>query len=167
MLPVEDALEIVLAHTPRLESEEVELAEVLGRVLAEEVRADADMPPFDRSAMDGYAVRAADAAGAPLVLEVAGQVRAGQYPDRPLPPGQAVQVMTGAPVPAGTTAVQPVEKTRALDGRRVEILEPVAAGAHIARQGSEAAAGDVVLVAGRIIDAATIAVLAAVGAARV
>ena len=78
MLPVEDALEIVLAHTPRLAAEEVELADALGRVLAEEVRADADMPPFDRSAMDGYAVRAADVADAPVVLEVAGQIRAGQ-----------------------------------------------------------------------------------------
>jgi molybdopterin molybdotransferase len=168
MLPVEQALEIVLAHTPRLGAEEVELADALGRVLVEEVRADADMPPFDRSAMDGYAVRAADVADAPVVLEVAGQIRAGQYPDRPLPPRQAVQVMTGAPVPDGATAVQPVEKTRAVDGgRRVEILEPVPTGAHIARQGSEVAAGAVVLEAGRAIDPATIAVLAAVGKARV
>jgi len=168
MLPVEDAFEIVLAHTPRLEPEEVELAEALGRALAEEVRADADMPSFDRSAMDGYAVRAADVAGAPVVLEVAGQIRAGQYPDRPLPPRQAMQVMTGAPVPAGATAVQPVEKTRAVDGgARVEILETVATGAHIARQGCEVAAGDVVLEAGLVIDPATIAVLAAVGKARV
>ena len=168
MLTVEDALEIVLAHTPRLGSEEVELPDAPGRILAEEVRADADMPPFDRSAMDGYAVRAADVAGAPVVMPVAGQIRAGQYPDRPLPSRQAVQVMTGAPVPAGATAVQPVEKTRALDGgARVEILEPVATGAHIARQGSEVAAGDVVLAAGRSIDPATVAVLAAVGKARV
>ncbi len=169
MLPVEDALEIVLAHTPRLAAEEVELGGyALGRVLAEEVRADADMPPFDRSAMDGYAVRAVDVADAPVVLEVAGQIRAGQYPDRPLPPRQAVQVMTGAPVPAGATAVQPVEKTRARDGgARVEILEAVATGAHIARRGCEVAAGDVVLEAGRAIDPATIAVLAAVGKARV
>jgi molybdopterin molybdotransferase len=168
MLPVEGALEIVLAHTPRLEPEEVELAEALGRVLAEEVRADADMPPFDRSAMDGYAVRAADVTGAPVVLEVAGQIRAGQYPDHPLPPGQAMQVMTGAPVPAGATAVQPVEKTRAVDGgKRVEILETVVTGAHIARQGCEVGAGGVVLEAGRAIDPATMAVLAAVGKARV
>jgi len=168
MLPVEEALEIVLAHTPRLGSEEVELAAVLGRVLAEDVRADADMPPFDRSAMDGYAVRASDVASAPVILPVAGQIRAGQYPDRPLPPQAAVQIMTGAPVPAGATAVQPVEKTRVLDGgSRVEIREPVATGAHISRQGSEVAAGDVVLEAGRTVDAATIAVLAAVGKARV
>jgi molybdopterin molybdotransferase len=168
MLPVEDALEIVLAHTPRLEAEDVELEDALGRILAEDVRADADMPPFDRSAMDGYAVRASDVADAPVVLEVAGQIRAGQYPEGPLPPRQAMQVMTGAPVPAEATAVQPVEKTRARDGgRRVEILETVATGAHIARQGSEVAVGDVVLEAGRAIDPATIAVLAAVGKARV
>src|SRR5688500_3163406 len=103
MLPVEEALGIVLAHTPRLAAEPVELAEAVGRVLAEDVRADADMPPFDRSAMDGYAVRASDVAGAPVVLPVAGQIRAGQYPDRPLPAGEAMQIMTGAPVPAGAT----------------------------------------------------------------
>ena len=118
--------------------------------------------------MDGYAVRAADVAQAPVVLEVAGQIRAGQWPDRPLPPGQAVQVMTGAPVPAGATAVQPVEKTRAIDGgRRVEILEPVATGAHIARQGAEGHAGDEVLARGVTIDPASVAVLAAVGKAKV
>jgi molybdopterin molybdotransferase len=168
MIPVDAALDIVLKHTPVLGAEEVPLAEALGRVLAEDVAADADLPPFDRAAMDGYAVRASDVSSAPVVLEVAAQVRAGQWPDRPLPPGQAVQVMTGAPVPAGATAVQPVEKTRALDGgRRVEILEPVATGAHIARQGSEGHAGDEVLARGGTIDPATVAVLAAVGKARV
>ncbi|HUG55161.1 MAG TPA: gephyrin-like molybdotransferase Glp, partial [Vicinamibacteria bacterium] len=168
MIPVDDALEIVLKHTPVLGTEEVPLPEAVGRVLAEDVRADADMPPFDRSAMDGYAVRASDVARAPVVLEVAGQVRAGQWPDQPLPPGQAVQVMTGAPVPAGATAVQPLEKTRALDGgRRVEIREAVATGMHIARQGSEGHAGDDLLARGGTIDPATVAVLAAVGKAKV
>jgi molybdopterin molybdotransferase len=168
MIPVDAALDIVLKHTPSLGAEEVPLAEALGRVLAEDVRADADLPPFDRSAMDGFAVRASDVTRAPVVLEVAGQIRAGQWPDQPLPPGQAVQVMTGAPVPAGATAVQPVEKTRPLDGgRRVEILEPVATGAHIARQGSEGHAGDEVLARGGTIDPAGIAVLAAVGKAKV
>jgi molybdopterin molybdotransferase len=168
MIPVDAALDIVLKHTPILGAEEVPLTEALGRVLAEDVSADADLPPFDRSAMDGYAVRAADVAQAPVVLAVAGQVRAGQWPDQPLPPGQAMQVMTGAPVPAGATAVQPVEKTRAVDGgRRVEILEPVATGAHIARQGVEGHAGDEVLARGGTIDPATMAVLAAVGKAKV
>ena len=82
VIPVEKALEIVLAHTPSLPAEEVVLTEALGRVLAEDVRADADLPPFDRSAMDGYAVRAGDTSGAPVVLDVIGQVRAGQFPDR-------------------------------------------------------------------------------------
>jgi molybdopterin molybdotransferase len=168
MIPVDAALDIVLKHTPSLGAEEVPLTEVLGRVLAEDVSTDADLPPFDRSAMDGYAVRASDVAHAPVVLEVAGQIRAGQWPDQPLPPGQAVQVMTGAPVPAGATAVQPVEKTRAIDGgRRVEILEPVATGAHIARQGAEGHAGDEVLARGVTIDPASVAVLASVGKAKV
>ncbi|HZM52783.1 MAG TPA: gephyrin-like molybdotransferase Glp [Vicinamibacteria bacterium] len=168
MIPVDAALDIVLKHTPSLGVEEVPLTEALGRVLAEDVRTDVDLPPFDRSAMDGYAVRASDVAQAPVVLEVAGQVRAGQWPDQRLPPGQAVQVMTGAPVPAGATAVQPVEKTRAIDGgRRVEILEPVATGAHIARQGAEGHAGDEVLARGSTIDPASVAVLASVGKAKV
>ena len=168
MIPVDAALDIVLKHTPSLGAEEVPLSEALGRVLAEDVSTDSDLPPFDRSAMDGYAVRASDVARAPVVLDVAGQIRAGQWPDQPLPPGQAVQVMTGAPVPAGATAVQPVEKTRAIDGgRRVEILEPVPTGAHIARQGAEGHAGDEVLARGRVLDPASVAVLAAVGKGKV
>jgi molybdopterin molybdotransferase len=168
MIPVDAALDIVLKHTPSLAAEEIPLTDALGRVLAEDVSTDADLPPFDRSAMDGYAVRASDVARAPVVLEVAGQIRAGQWPDQPLPPGQAMQVMTGAPVPVGATAVQPVEKTRAIDGgRRVEILEPVPTGAHIARQGAEGHAGDEVLARGCTLDPASVAVLAAVGKAKV
>jgi len=167
VIPVDKALEIVLAHTPVLPAEEVDLPSSVGRVLAEDIHADLDMPPFDRSAMDGYAVRAADVARAPVVLEVAGQVRAGHWPDRALEPGQAIQIMTGAPVPAGATAVQPVEKTRPVEGgRRVEMLAPVEPGAHIARQGAEVMAGDRLLERGRTIDPATVAVLAAAGKGR-
>lgn len=168
MIPVDEALAIVLSHTPTLPTEEVLLTDAVGRVLAEDAAADQDMPPFDRSAMDGYAVRAADLSHAPVTLEVAAQVRAGQYPSEPLRPGQAVQVMTGAPVPEGATAVQPVEKTRALEGgRRVEFLERVETGAHISRQGTEVRAGDVVLERGQTIDPPAVAVLAAVGKGRV
>ena len=167
VIPVDKALEIVLAHTPVLPAEEVDLPSSVGRVLAEDIHADLDMPPFDRSAMDGYAVRAADVARAPVVLEVAGQVRAGHWPDRALEPGQAIQIMTVAPVPAGATAVQPVEKTRPVEGgRRVEMLAPVESGAHIARQGAEVRAGDRLLERGRTIDPATVAVLAAAGKGR-
>src|SRR5258706_12641902 len=116
MIPVDAALDIVLNHPPALGAEEVPLTEALGRVLAEDVSTDSDLPPFDRSAMDGYAVRAADVVQAPVVLDVAGQIRAGQWPDHPLPPGQAVQVMTGAPGPPGATAVQPAGTTPATHG---------------------------------------------------
>jgi molybdopterin molybdotransferase len=103
-----------------------------------------------------------------VTLEVVGQIRAGQYPNRPLAPGQAVQVMTGAPVPPGATAVQPVEKTRPVDGgKRVEILAPVETGMHVARQGSEVHAGEVVLERGQTLDPAAIGVLAAVGKGRI
>jgi molybdopterin molybdotransferase len=168
VIPVEKALEIVLAHTPLLPAEEVSIGDALGRVLAEDVRSDVDLPSFDRSAMDGYALRAGDAAHAPVVLEVVGRVRAGEWPQTGVESGQAVQVMTGAPVPPGATAVQPVEKTRALDGgRRVEVLAPVETGANVARQGSEVRAGDEVLRRSATVDPASIAVLAAVGKGRV
>jgi molybdopterin molybdotransferase len=168
VIPVETALEIVLSHTPTLPAEEVLLADALGRVLAEDVRSDLDLPPFDRAGMDGYALRAGDAAHAPVTLEVVGQARAGQWPDQVLTSGQALEVMTGAPVPAGATAVQQVEHTRPLDGgRRVESLAPVETGQNIARQGSEVGAGDLVLAGGETLDPAAIGVLAAVGKGRV
>jgi len=166
VIPVEQALDIVLSHTPVLPSEEVDLSESVGRVLAEDVRSDVEMPPFDRAAMDGYAVRARDVAHAPVTLRVVGQVRAGQLPGREVGDGEAIQIMTGAPVPSGADAVQPVEKTRALGDGRVEILASVEPAAHIAPRGSECRAGDPVLAKGHTVDPAAVAVLAAVGKAR-
>jgi molybdopterin molybdotransferase len=167
MIPVEQALEIVLRETGVLPPEEVGLDDALSRVLAEDVRSDTDLPPFDRAAMDGYAVRAADVAGAPVALEVKGEVRAGQWPDLVVGPGQAVRIMTGAPVPRGATAVQQLEKTQALDEFRVTILEPAVEGANVARRGSQVREGDVVLSRGRMIDPAAVAVLASAGKGRV
>lgn len=166
-LDVDRALERVLAATPVLGSERVPLAAAVGRVLAEDVLADRDTPPFDRSAMDGWAVRAEDVASPPLALPVSGQVRAGSEPRQPLAPGSAVQVMTGAPVPAGATAVLPVERSRPAGEGRVELLEAPAPGAHIARRGSEVRAGERVLEAGRRLGPAQVAVLAAFGVAEV
>jgi molybdopterin molybdotransferase len=167
VIPVEQALEIVLAHTPILPSDEVDLEDAVGRVLAEDVRSDVEMPPFDRAAMDGYAVRAADVAAAPVTLRVMGQVRAGQVPDRAVGPGEAIQIMTGAPIPEGADAVQPVEKTRPAADGRVEILGPVEPAAHVAARGCEGRIGDEVLRKGETVDPAAVAVLAAVGKARV
>ena len=105
--------------------------------------------------------------GAPAALDVVGEVRAGQWPDLTVGPGQAVRIMTGAPVPPGADSVQQVEKTQPLDEFRVTILSPVAEGANVAPRGSEVRAGDVVLARGRVIDPAAIAVLASAGKARV
>src|SRR5258708_29828087 len=161
------ALEIVLSHTPTLPKEEVLLADALVRVRGADVRCDVDLPPFDRAGMDGYALRAGDAAHAPVTLEVVGQTRAGQWSEQVLAPGQALEVMTGAAVPAGATAVQQVEHTRVLEGgRRVEILVPVETGQNIARQGSEVRAGDPVLAGGGTLDPAAIGVPAPGGKGR-
>jgi len=165
MIPVEKALEIILGETPALPEEEVDLESAVGRVLAADIPSDRDLPPFDRAAMDGYALRAEDVVGAPVALEVVGEVRAGSWPDLAVGPGQAARIMTGAPVPAGATAVQQVEKTQPLDEFRVTILQPVAKGANVAPRGSEVRSGDVVLGRGRTIDPAAVAVLASTGCA--
>lgn len=168
MIPVEKALEIVVGHARTLPPEEVPLEDALGRILREDVAADADLPPFDRSAMDGYALRAEDVAGAPVTVPVVGQVRAGQVFEGRLAPGTAVQIMTGAPLPAGADAVQQVEKTRASgEGRTVEVLEAVSVGQNVARRATEVRAGERVIEAGSSVDPAALAVLAAVGRARV
>jgi len=166
-LTVDDALERVLAAARPLGAETVALSAAAGRVLAEDVRADRDTPPFDRSAMDGWAVRAEDLGAAPCTLPVTGHVRAGVEPAGPLAPGSAVQVMTGAPVPEGATAVLPVERSREAGAGRVELLGAPAPGAHIARRGSEVRAGERVLTAGVRLGAAQLSVLAAFGVSRV
>jgi molybdopterin molybdotransferase len=167
MIPVEEALAVVLREARALPGEDVGLEEALGRVLAEDVASDVDLPPFDRAAMDGYALRAADVAAAPVALEVIGEVRAGQWPDLTVGPGQAARIMTGAPRPPGADAVQQVEKTQPLDEFRVTVLAAVASGANVAPRGCEVGAGDVVLARGRVIDPSAIAVLASAGKARV
>jgi len=168
VIPVDEALAIVLKETVALGDEPVALLDADGRVLAEDVRSDIDMPPFDRAAMDGYALRPADLGAIPARLRVVEQVRAGQLARRRVEAGQAIQIMTGAPVPDGATAIQPIEKTRPLEpAGEVEILAPVEEGAHIARRGSEVREGDGVLRRGQLLGPAALAVLAAVGRSRV
>jgi len=166
VVTVEDALAVVLRESLPLPAEEVALADALQRVLAEDVHADADLPPFDRAAMDGYALRAEDVALAPARLSVVGGVRAGEWPAMTVGPHQAVRIMTGAPVPGGANAVQPVETTRTLADGLVEIAGAVAPGANVAPRGCEVRRGDVVLPRGRRLDPAALAVLASVGCVR-
>ena len=168
MISVAEAIQIVKQQTHALETERVRLEQVLGRVLAEDIVADSDLPPFDRSQMDGYAVRAEDVKNAPARLRIVGESAAGKGWHHDLEEGQAVRIMTGAPVPAGADSVQQVELTHELrDGSVVELLESVEAGRSIVKRGAEIKAGEVVLSAGAVINAAMTAVLAAFGYANV
>lgn len=166
MITVEKALKIVTRETSRLKHERVTLVESVGRVLAEEVVADTDMPPFDRSQMDGYAVRAADTETAPVTLRLVGESAAGNGWHERLRTGEAVRIMTGAPVPAGADAVQKVELTRE-NRDTVTIDEPTSKGRFIVPKGKEIKKGKIVLKSGTILTADNIAVPAAFGYAKV
>lgn len=168
MIPIADALAIVAAHTEKLPSETVALPDALGRVLAQDIVADTDLPPFDRAQMDGYAVRAADVACVPARLQIVGEAAAGRGWHHTLHDGQAVRIMTGAPVPTGADSVQKVEVTRENDdSATVEIDEATHTGQNIVLRASEIRTGQTVLRAGQLINAASLAALASFGYAQV
>ena len=164
MITVREAHSILDRATSRAEEESVPLAEALGRVLARDVVADVDWPPFDTSAMDGYAVRAAEARPAGRTLaERPGLVAAGApFPD-PLATGEAVRVMTGAPLPPGSDAVVPVEESRRKDGLVRFDREP-ADGAHLRRRGESVTRGAVLVPRGSRLNPRTLALAALAGA---
>ncbi len=162
MIPVEEALRIVLENTRGLPNEIVDFQEASGRVVAEDVPSDTDLPPFSRSAVDGFALQAADLRSLPAELRVVGMVPAGSIPSFEIKRGEAAHVMTGAPVPEGADAVQMVERTR-VAGDRVEVLEAVTTGRNIAPRGQEVKAGEIVLRKGTRLDPASLAVAATVG----
>jgi molybdenum cofactor synthesis domain-containing protein len=166
MIPIAQAIEIVLAEVTPLALESIALAEVPGRILAEDVIADTDLPPFDRAQMDGYAVRAEDVATVPARLQIVGESAAGAGWHHEMKAGEAVRIMTGAPVPRGADAVQQVELTKESDSA-VEILEPVALGRSIVPRASEINSGQIVLRAGERMNAAMIATLASFGYSQV
>jgi molybdopterin molybdotransferase len=170
LLSYDEAAALVAAHAAGLRCtgppERVALHHAQGRVLAQPLLADSDQPPFARSTRDGYACRAAEASThAPLLL--AGTTRAGQPPAGPLPPGAAWEIMTGAPVPAGTDAVMMLEHVEAAAGK-VRLLPPrtLAPGENIVAQGAQARAGDELLPAGTAIGFAQMALAAACGYAQ-
>lgn len=167
MISVSEAINIVLEKTKRLETESVSLVDARGRYLAEDVVADSDLPPFDRSQMDGYAVRAAETENAPVRLKIVGESAAGNGWHNEMKAGQAVRIMTGAPIPAGADSVQQVELTRDLDPLTVEIQQAVTLGRSIVKQGSEVRKGATVLKAGEHINSAMLAALASFGYAQV
>jgi molybdopterin molybdotransferase len=159
LISIEEARRRVLDALRPLASEPVALADARGRVLAEDVTSAIDVPPFDSSAMDGYAL----VAGPARQLEVAGESRAGHPHEGELATDTAVRISTGAAVPRGATAVIPVERTSAADGR-VEV-EETAAGANIRRAGEDLRAGEVVLARGTPLGPAELGVAASVGRA--
>jgi molybdenum cofactor synthesis domain-containing protein len=165
MITVDQAISIVLSRIEGLGSEIVDLKTAHRRVLAEDVIADIDLPPFDRARMDGYAVRSADVAEAPARLRVIGEVPAGARFDGKINSGEAVKIFTGAPIPEGADAVQKVEVTRA-EGNTIEIMEAATAGQFITPHASEIAAGEIVAKTGHEVGAAEMAVLASFGYSR-
>jgi len=166
MISVAEAIQIVQEQTRPLPPERVCLEHAVGRILAEDIIADNDLPPFDRSQMDGYAVQAVDTQNAPVRLRIAGESAAGRGWHQQMKAGEAVRIMTGAPLPAGADSVQQVELTRESEGF-VEILESVQTGRSIVRRASEIEKGATVLRAGEPIGAAMMAALASFGCAQV
>lgn len=161
-MTVPEARDVILKNVSARGTERVRLDQCLARVLREAVLADRDLPPFNRSAMDGYAVTLDDAfQGAKLT--VVGRVRAGEWPNAAIGRGQAMSVMTGAPVPDGASAVIPIEKT-SLAGNEVTLLMTGQAAANIAPRGCEATQGTCLVSSGSRLRGPDLAVLASVGA---
>jgi molybdopterin molybdotransferase len=168
MISVAEAIQIVIEQTPLLTTELVPIQDSLGRVLAQDVIADTDLPPFNRAQMDGYAVRSEETNSAPVRLRIVGESAAGKGWHHEMHEGQAVRIMTGAPVPLGADAVQQVELTHELkDNTVVEVLESVEAGRSIVNRASEVTKGATVLGSGSILNPAMLAVLASFGCAEV
>lgn len=162
----EEARGIILANVDCLGDETVPLLDALGRVASRDIVAPWDMPQFDNSAMDGFAVRAADCAGLPVTLDVTGFLPAGGNEPPALEPGCALRIMTGAPIPAGCNAVIPVEETEQ-DGHRVVVKQKVLPRQHVRARGADVAAGAQIMAAGTRIRPFEIGMLAAMGQALV
>ena len=174
LLPLDEARRHVLERCPPAAPVTRALAEAAGCVLAEPVVAAGPIPPFANTAMDGFAVRAADTAGAgdeaPVELRIVGTMRAGMAPDaaldRPLGPGEALRIMTGAPMPPGADAVVPVEVTRT-EGDVVAVSLEAEPGRHVRPAGDDLRSGDEVFAPGTVLGPAHLGVLAGVGRAEV
>ena len=171
MISVEQALEKILEHIEVLDTEESPILSCLGQVVAEDIFSEIDIPPLDNSAMDGYAVRAADTRGAsqksPRILHVIDTVTAGSISKSEVKAGTVVRIMTGAPIPKGADAVVKFEDTdqsgRGADASEVGILAEVTPGLDIRRAGEDIASGAMVLDKGTVIRPAEVGALASLG----
>lgn len=177
MISVEEARERILALIPRLDAVDVPILDALGQVTARDVVSPIDIPPLSNTSMDGYAVRAADtstaAESAPVTLRVVGELAAGYVSDRAVGPGEAIRIMTGAPIPPGADAVVPFEETDEPAGRpfgafaksrdAVGVLKAASPGANVRRAAEDIARGQVVLPAGSVLNSARVGVVASLG----
>jgi molybdopterin molybdotransferase len=172
-LKASEAQHVILETVATLGVEPVKLEQSLGRVLAEDIKANRNLPPYDVSAMDGFAVRSADVANLPATLEIIEEIQAGSMPTKVIQAGQCARIMTGAPMPQGADAVIRVEDTKVVlqDGRlppnSVQFVVAVKPGNYIRLHGEHMHTGDVVLKAGTEITPGVIGVLATVKAAQI
>jgi len=166
MTPLEDAQAFVLRSCNPLPPVEVDRRDARGLVLAAAVCSTEEVPPFANTAVDGYAVRAADVADVPVELRIVGEIAAGAAPDRAVGPGETVRIMTGAPLPSGVDAVVMVEDSELLDEHTVRLTRSVEAGAAVRHAGDDVRVGDEVFPAGVVVRPAVDAVLASVNARR-
>ena len=165
MISVDEATQIVLKKVKRLPPKKIRLESAQGCCLAEDIKSDSDMPPFNRSAMDGYAVIAKDIANLPVDLVVIENIRAGYKPKKKIGKGKVAKIMTGSVVPNGADAVIKVEETISLDGdTKVRILNKTKRGSNIAKKGEDMRAGKILLRKGTKIRPQEVGILAAVGA---
>ena len=164
MIPLADAQARVLSGIEVLPARDVAAADALGLVLASDVVAGEAIPPFANTAMDGYAVRAADTAGAgestPVVLRVVGELPAGRAPTTPVGSGEAIRIMTGAPIPDGADAIVMVERTERDGADRVRVFAAARSGDHVRPAAGDVEPGSVVFTKGTVIRAAHLGVLA-------
>ena len=165
MISVEEALDKILPFINPLGSEKVSLLEALGRAMAEDIYAPRDLPPYDNSGMDGYAVKYEDIQSAspnhPIKLEVIEDLPAGFISSKMIGKGQAIRIMTGAPIPKGADTVIPIEDTQK-ENREVLILKPAPVGMYIRRAGEDVKKGDRAISVGDLIRPAEVGMLASV-----
>ncbi|MGH3034325.1 MAG: hypothetical protein ACRDON_07170 [Gaiellaceae bacterium] len=166
LISIAEAQRLVLERAKPLEAERVPIERAAGRVLAEPAAAAADLPPFPSSAMDGFALRAADTQGAPVTLPVVERIAAGSPASRSLAPGEAMGIATGGAVPEGADSVVPLELVEEGPGGLV-VREPVDAGANVRGRGGDVSAGGTVLEPGVRLGAAQVGALAAAGVSEV
>jgi molybdenum cofactor synthesis domain-containing protein len=162
VIPLDEARALVLARCEPLPVEDADIRDMAGRPLAADVVSVEDVPPFDNSAVDGFAVRSADVASPPVELDVVATVAAGATSPVAVSRGQTVRIMTGAPIPAGADAVVMVEDSQQVPGGRVRLTAPAQPGGAIREAGSDVRAGDTVFRAGTVVGAAAIGVLASI-----